>query len=373
MTVNGVLDVDNNATSNATRTFNYVDVTVPAGYYDGLAGLRGSALRVALHNLIKNHTTHSYAFALTAFQTTDVKPNGKVWDMYSDIPGGTPPYEYNFNQNTDSGPEGAGWNREHTWPQAWFNGNAPMHDDLWNLYPTDTHVNNLRSNYPYGDVGTPTTTTQNGSQLGPCVSPGYGGTVFEPIDGYKGDLARSAFYMSTRYFNEDAGWTSSPSTSGANLLPWSAHVFLNWGTSDPVSWKERMRNGAVYVIQNKRNPFIDHPEFAAMIWDSSNVAAVGDGPVGPAVELAQNAPNPFASRTSILYALPQRAGVSLRVYDVAGRLVRTLENGGVKEAGVHAASWDGRDAAGAAVEAGLYFYRIDAGTISATRRMVLTR
>ena len=368
LTVTGVQDLDGNPTSNATRNFNYVDVTIPAGYYNGTAGLHGSALLVALHNLIKDHAAQSYAYAYTAFMTTDVKPNGKVWDPYSDVPGGTPPYEYSFGQTTDSGPEGAGYNREHTWPQSWFNGNAPMHDDLWILYPTDTHVNNLRANYPYGKVGIPTTTSLNGSKLGPSVTPGYGGTVFEPIDPFKGDLARSAFYVSARYFNEDAGWTGSVSTSGASLLPWAAGQYVQWSQNDSVSWKERMRNGAIYVIQHNRNPFVDHPEFVALIWDSTSVTGVGDGAPRAALTLGPGTPNPFHARTAIAYTLPERARVSLAIYDLAGRRVRTLASG-IAAPGGHQAEWDGRDEAGAAAGAGLYFCRLTAGAASVTRRL----
>jgi len=369
LTVTGVQDLDGNPTSNATCNFNYVDVSIPAGYYNGTAGLQGSALLVALHNIIKNHLAQTYAYAYTAFMTTDVRPDGKVWDPYSDVPGGTPPYEYSFGQTTDSGPEGAGYNREHTWPQSWFNGNAPMHDDLWILYPTDSHVNNLRANYPYGKVGTPTTTSLNGSKLGPSVTPGYSGTVFEPIDWFKGDLARSAFYVSTRYFNEDQGWTGSVSTSGANLLPWAANQYVLWSQNDPPSWKERMRNGAIYVIQHNRNPFVDHPEFVGLIWDSTNVTAVGDGPSRAALTLGPGTPNPFQGRTTIAYSLPERAGVSLAIFDLAGRRVKTLASG-VQEPGAHQAEWDGRDEAGASVGAGLYFCRLTAGTESVTRRLV---
>ena len=373
LTANGVLDLDGNPAANASRTFNYVDVTVPAGYYDGTAGLEGSALRVALHNIIKGHTSVSYSGALTAFQTTDVRPDGKVWDPYSDIPGGTPPYEYSFGQTSSGGAEGSGYNREHSFPQSWFNGNAPMYSDLWILYPTDAHVNNTRANYPYGQVGVASVTSLNGSKLGTSVTTGYGGTVFEPIDAFKGDLARSAFYVATRYFDEDAGWAGSPSTSGANLLPWAADQYLLWSNNDPPSWKERMRNGAIYVIQHNRNPFVDHPEFVSLIYDSSNVAVGVDDASAPSIALRQNTPNPFAGRTAIGFELARRERVDLRVYDVSGRLVRTLESGAVLEAGAHSLEWNGRDDAGAPVESGLYFYALHSGRTSLTRRMALLR
>ncbi len=373
LTVNGVADLSASVAYGATCGFNYVDVSVPAGYYAGTAGLRGSALRVALHNLIKNHTAMSYAYALTAFATTDVKPNGKIWDMYSDVPAGTPPYEYAVGGTGQGGSEGLGYNREHSWPQSWFNGVSPTYSDLWVLYPTDSYVNGYRSNYPYGEAGTATYTSLNGSRLGPSVSAGYSGTVFEPIDAFKGDLARSTFYVSTRYFNEDAGWSSSGSASRAELLRWAVDQYSAWNTDDPVSWKERLRNGAIYAIQNNRNPFVDHPEFVAMIYDSNSVAGVGDGASASAIRLRQNLPNPFGARTSIGFDLARREPVTLRIYDVTGRLVRTLADGSVLESGSHRREWDGRDERGAQLGAGLYFCRLVAGPVSETRRMVLAR
>ena len=142
-----------------------------------------------------------------AFHDTDKRPDGKVWDVYSDIPGGTPPYEFVFGPLGSGSSEGIAYNREHSFPQSWFGGSvSPMYSDLWIIYPTDSKVNSERGNFPYGMAGSATFTSLNGSKLGGCVSPGYSGTCFEPIDGYKGDLARSQFYVATRYFDEDASW-----------------------------------------------------------------------------------------------------------------------------------------------------------------------
>jgi endonuclease I len=373
LAVNGVADLSANVAYGATCTFNYVDVSIPAGYYASAAGLKGSALRVALHNIIKNHTVKSYAYALTAFATTDVKPNGKIWDMYSDVPGGTPPYEYAVGETGQGASEGLGYNREHSWPQSWFNGVSPPYSDLWVLYPTDSYVNGHRSNYAFGEVGTATYTSLNGSKLGPSVSAGFSGTVFEPIDAFKGDFARGTFYVSTRYFNEDAGWSSSDCATHAELLSWAVDQYSAWSTSDPVSWKERLRNGAIYVIQNNRNPFVDHPEFIAMIYDSNSVVGVGDGVSAVSIRLRQNLPNPFGARTTIGFDLARREPVSLRVFDVTGRLVRTLADGSVLEAGSHHLEWNGCDEGGAKLGSGLYFCRLVAGPTSVTRRMVLAR
>jgi len=257
-----------------------VTAQIPPGYYDAAAGLSGTQLQAALHNIIRNHNVVDYGSLITWFQTTDVKSGNVVWDMYSDIPGGTPPYVYHYNSGDEcgnAGSEGACYNREHSWPKSWFGGEVyPMYSDLFHLYPTDGYVNNRRNNYPYGDVGTASWTSMNGSRLGGCSDQGYNGTVFEPIDDYKGDFARSYFYMSTRYYTEDGNWPGSPMTDGSQLKPWALQVMLAWSAMDPVSQKETDRNNVVYQAQNNRNPFIDHPEFINDIWGFPVGVSVND-------------------------------------------------------------------------------------------------
>lgn len=241
---------------------------IPPGYYNSAQGLTGAPLKTALHNIIKNHTSVSYTSLWNHFQTTDKKTNGKVWDIYSDIPGGTPPYVFTFStdQCGSYAVEGDCYNREHSWPQSWFNSATTPSSDMFHIYPTDGKVNGLRSNYPYGNIGTPTWTSLNGSMLGPCIDYGYSQTVFEPIDEYKGDVARGYFYMSTRYESEDAGWSTSGGTNKSVILPWLASVLLQWSHLDTVSAKEIARNNAIYQIQNNRNPYIDNPQWADSIW-----------------------------------------------------------------------------------------------------------
>jgi endonuclease I len=241
---------------------------IPPGYYNSAMGLSGQPLQNALHNIIKNHNSVSYASLWTHFQTTDKKTNGKVWDIYSDVPSGTPPYEFTFvsDQCGSYSGEADCFNREHSWPQSWFSSATIPSSDMFHIYPTDGYVNNRRNNYPYGDVGTATWTSLNGSKLGTCSDPGYASTVFEPIDEYKGDVARSYFYMSTRYLTEDGSWSTSGATNKSVILPWEVNVLLQWSHQDTVSAKEIARNNDIYGIQNNRNPFIDHPEWADSIW-----------------------------------------------------------------------------------------------------------
>jgi endonuclease I len=371
LVVDGVEDLYANAMDSVSYAYDFVDVTVPSGYYDAAWGLFGEDLRAALHAIIDDHTVLSYAYSWEAFYTTDDKPNGKVWDMYSDIPGGTPPYEYTFgvDQGGIGGVEGTGYNREHTWPSSWSGDELlPKYSDLFTIYPTDNYVNNQRGSDPYGEVDSPTWTSLNGSKRGNCTYPGYSGIAFEPIDAYKGDLARTFFYVTTRYYTEDAAWSTSPMTDGADLLPWAVNMLLEWHEDDPVDRKELERNGTVYTMQGNRNPFIDHPEFADAMFAAVGIA---DGQA-PRLSLGRNAPNPFSGTTALSFELAVAGRVSVRVYDLSGREVAVLADG-LFEAGRHRVEWNGRDTGGSRVATGVYFCSATSGELEARRKLVLVR
>lgn len=251
----------------------FVSGQIPAGYYNSAQGLTGTALKAALHNIIKDHNAQSYSSLISYFEQTDKKSNNTVWDIYSDVPGGTPPYVYYYNNNDECGnynQEGDCYNREHGFPQSWFDEAMPMKSDMFHIYPTDGFVNGKRSNYPFGKVNSPDWVSENGSRLGNCSTSGYTGIVFEPIDAYKGDIARTYFYMATRYYTEDGSWPGSPMVDGCEPKAWALAMLKQWTTQDPVSPKEIDRNNAIYLIQNNRNPFIDHPEFVDAIWGSTS-------------------------------------------------------------------------------------------------------
>lgn len=237
---------------------------IPAGYYDGIEGLTTSALKTKLHEIIRNHSTNSYNGLFSkSFIYTDVREDGTWWDMYSDID-----RYVRVNGRVDWD----GMNREHSFPKSWWGGatNVPEYTDLNHLYPADGDANMKKSNYPLGEVDPSGVTFDNGvSTVGRPVSGQGGGAtrVFEPADEYKGDFARTYFYMVTCY--QDDTWKyqyMAAQGTYPTLQGWAIDLLLEWHREDPVSQKEIDRNDAVFGLQSNRNPFIDFPEIAEYIW-----------------------------------------------------------------------------------------------------------
>lgn len=276
---------------------------IPAGYYDGTDGLSCGPLKTKLHDIISNgYMQLTYTPGVwEAYQYTDIHRNDAntediIWDMYSDNPNGPEPYTYTYqlDQCGNYSVEGDCYNREHSTPKSWFAEAYPMYSDVHHLFPTDGKVNAYRSNYPYGEVTTATIISRNGSKLGTGNNFGYTGTVFEPIDAYKGDFARASLYMATRYQDEiiSHNWSANGNANELFLSPadqpdvtkrkeqiyddWYVKLVFKWVAQDPVSQKEIDRNNAVYYEsgQNNRNPYIDHPEFAYVAWQCSGLLPV---------------------------------------------------------------------------------------------------
>lgn len=251
----------------------HLSAAVPEGYYDNADAKNTNNLRQALQTIISaNYKSVSYDNLWTAYATTDVNPStGKIWDVYSNCS-----FTVSADQCGTYQVECDCYNREHTTPRSWFGGAvAPMNTDLFNVFPTDGKVNGMRDNFPYGEVGTASYTSGNGSKLGNSDFSGYSGVVFEPVDEYKGDLARTVMYMAVRYADNLTSWLSAYSGDtdveviydGVNgLTPYAMNLFLSWSRMDPVSAKETARNEAVYGIQSNRNPFIDFPGLEEYMW-----------------------------------------------------------------------------------------------------------
>ncbi|GEN67186.1 endonuclease [Chryseobacterium rhizosphaerae] len=250
----------------------------PANYYNAAAGLTNAPLKSALKQIITTgHASNlSYNDLWTAYQTTDrdydYDNDGTILDIYSEFPIGPDNYSYPYGSSQcsgTSGPEGHCYNREHIVPQSLFNQGLPMRSDAHFVRATDGKVNGERGDLPFGKVATANYNSQNGSKRGNSASPGFTGVVFEPIDEFKGDVARMIFYFVTRYETQLSGFGTGNMLGGSaypGLQNWELNQLIIWHTQDPVSSAEIRRNNATYTFQGNRNPYIDHPEYVNMVW-----------------------------------------------------------------------------------------------------------
>ncbi|MBP2619085.1 endonuclease [Chryseobacterium jejuense] len=304
----------------------------PAGYYNAANGLTAAPLKTALKGIIESgHVDHGYDGLWTAYNTTDrdyfYENDGTVLDIYSENPTGPDPYNYtpglkkcgNYNDESDC------YNREHIVPQSLFGKKSPMVADVHFIRPTDGKVNGMRSNYPFGKVGSPSFTSQNQSKLGNSVSPGYSGTVFEPIDAFKGDVARMIFYFVTRYEDKLSTFTTGSMLGGSafpGLQPWELQQLLQWHAMDPVSAAEIARNNASYTFQGNRNPFIDNPAYVDLIWGTPVVD--NQAPTAP-TNLTTNTPT---SNSISLSWTASTDNVGVTSYDIyVGSTLKTSVSG----------------------------------------------
>lgn len=271
---------------------------VPSGYYDTATGA-GYTLKTQLYNIINNHNGQGYNAIDGFFADYDLdvyyEDDNSILDIYSENSSGIDPYNFTpiLDECGQYSGEGDCYNKEHIIPQSIFNENEPMRGDAHQLFPTDGRVNSFRGNSPMGRVDINnlasqsgiSNPTQNGSKLGDNLnsgySAGYTGTVFEPIDEFKGDIARAHFYFATRYENQITNWSAYDMFDGSSDKVFETsflNILLEWHTIDPVSQKEIDRNNAIYYNhQGNRNPYVDYPEYVSAIWspqqDNENPSA----------------------------------------------------------------------------------------------------
>jgi endonuclease I len=309
---------------------------IPAGYYDSATGT-GYTLKTQLFNIIKDHVDQGYAGLYTTYLNSDIdlyfENNGTVLDMYTENPNGPDLCEYTYGTNQDDGTGGTAecqkYNREHIIPQSVFSSAFPMQSDAHFVVPSDKYVNAQRDNFPFGVVGSATNTYSNGSKKGTNLnsgySAGYSATVFEPINEFKGDIARMFFYFATRYENQIAGWSyvMFNGTSNKVFTDTFLNILVKWHLQDPVSQREIDRNNAIYNRQNNRNPFIDKPEFVCKIWSTQ-------------VECAALSSQDFVLNNVSIYPNPSKNGEfsitttadlkNIAIYNVNGQLVQEIKN-----------------------------------------------
>lgn len=298
---------------------------VPAGYYDAAVGKSGEELQKSLSTIINNATDVGYNGLWEVYKTTDCRPDGKVWDMYSDATD----FIFEKDQCGNYSSEGDCYNREHSVPKSWFNNASPMYSDAWHIYPTDGKINSYRSNNPFGEVGSGASSSKNGfSKWGKSVTPGYSGTVFEPNDEYKGDFARTYFYFATRYQNRINNWGGIFVSSYPHIVQWQLDMLLRWNEMDPVSQKEIDRNEAVYASkQGNRNPFIDYPELVDLIFgDRRNEPFSPTGQNSPYIEAPQSGSTIDLGVASVNVSDPVTMQIQVKGRNIEGEV--SLEIGG---------------------------------------------
>ncbi|MCL9808673.1 endonuclease [Flavobacterium luminosum] len=384
---------------------------IPTGYYDSANGLSGWALKTQLKKIINSnndglspeyfHVDKGYGTGTnttnnglwSAYGTTDrdmgigYEDDNTIVDIYTENPNG--PDTYNFNFNTASGGnngqcgsyvnEGDCYNREHLIPQSYFghNNSGPqlskyliMKTDIQHVYPTDGKVNGMRADFPFGKVGnTASYTSSNGSKLGNASNSGYAigysGTVFEPIDKFKGDIARVFLYFATRYEDDMDELYSLYTTVDARVMfdgstnkvfsPTFINILLTWHLQDPVSLKEIKRNDAAFNYQSNRNPFIDHPEYVCQIWSTECTKLSNDN--FALKEKTSIYPNPSNGNFTIDFK--EYGDYSIEIFNTLGQKVFSAKENNKNNIEINN------------VQKGIYFVRISKNTQSIVEKIVI--
>jgi hypothetical protein len=244
-------------------TFGNITSTASNEYYASIEGLSGAALKQGLQDIIANPAVvhaHNYGDITTILKIADQNPlnSNQVWLMY--VEQGRAKLDF----QTSSSNVGS-WNREHIYPQSrggfanatsdtpdgidiWLPTSADDiiagHADAHHLRAEDGPENSSRSNKDYGLTG-------------------YNGPVGNQ-GSWKGDVARSVFYMAVRYNALSVVNGDIPDTTVGQLGDLTS--LLQWNVSDPKDDFEMNRNNYIYTWQVNRNPFIDYPNLADYIW-----------------------------------------------------------------------------------------------------------
>jgi endonuclease I len=258
-----------------------------AGYYNGTEGKAGVELKSALHGIIKGHIDFSYSDAKYILNYADQDPAipANIIYIYSKR---SRPISMWGTTAADSP------NREHVWAKS--HGNfvdiRPMDGDAFNLHPEGSNTNILRSNYDFDECSATGT-------LIPEANSYYTSTQFEPQDAAKGEAARTLFYMAVRYEGTDNEIDLEMADQVGNYPTpkfGKLSTLLQWNNDFPPTDLERRRNERVSESQRNRNPFIDHPEYANMIWSSAAAPIVSIGTISMSPEY------PVASETATVSA-----------------------------------------------------------------------
>lgn len=241
------------------------DVTY-TGYYADMTGMFGSYddfFNTLNDILVSTHTNHlSYSDVWTVLQESDAYDSEHIECFYTGML--IDKDARDGSGNTDSGYV---WNREHVWAKSHgFNDEKyTAYADAHHLRASEKTINSSRNNSYFDEVTNPTGTDEYGNR--------WTGSVFEPRDEVKGDVARILFYMVTRYHDSELTLTlDNTGNYGNEPTLGMLDTLVKWHYEDPVSETEIKRNEVVYQYQGNRNPYIDHPEFVYYLYQEESEA-----------------------------------------------------------------------------------------------------
>lgn len=309
--------------------------STPSSYFADIEAVATTLTRQQLFDRLQAKVwdgwkRQGYEALNSTFLDTDFV-DGYLVDMYSNISKLRPGDTGNYSK------EGDAWNKEHLIPKSWWGGSkgGPNGEggDMFNMYPTDGKINGMRSNFALGVTSSPAKWSENKySKLGNSSFPGYTGTVFEPNDEWKGNIARSYFYFALKYVTK----TSSNYTQGNGvahfkkdgnfgLTTYSTNLFLEWNKHLEKNQYEKERCERVYLIQNNRNPFIYHPEWADYIW--GNIPLTSIEPTSISLEETSSRIKLGNSKTLKCTILPENANKSVTWYSSDSNIASVDETG----------------------------------------------
>jgi len=290
---------------------------IPA-YYNGVdLSLTGMPLKDELASKIT--TTHTnqitYTQVWTVLKSSDLDPTNSANVLlvygFSDTDGNETT-DRSRNKNANGGATTGEWNREHIYAKSLGTpdlGTSGPGSDAHNLKPADVDNNGTRGNKKFASG------TGNG---------GVAGANWYPGDEWKGDIARIVMYMYVRYTTQCKPGNvavGNPVAIDLNMVD----LLLTWNIEDPVNAYERNRNDVIYNTQGNRNPFIDNPYLATLIWGGT-AAENTWSELGIEEEVLKLSiyPNPTTNGVVYLSFNDHNLINIIDIYDISGKVVKAI-------------------------------------------------
>jgi endonuclease I len=292
---------------------------LPAYYNDVDLTLTGMALKTELSTKISNTHTNQLSYTpdvWNVLKVSDLDPtdNGDVLLVYGyDDTDADETNDRSRSKNASGGSPSGEWNREHVFPKSIGTpdlGTSGPGADAHNLKPADVDNNGDRGNRKFA----------SGSGDG-----GTTGANWYPGDEWKGDVARIYMYMYLRYNTQckpGNGCVGNAVSIDLNMVD----ILLDWNVQDPVNDYEKNRNDVIANNQGNRNPFIDNPYLATLIWGGTTAENFWeDVSVEESETLEFNIyPNPTTIGFVELSFTNHELINSITVFDISGKSVNSI-------------------------------------------------